>query len=288
MPDFSPSRLAASALQVLPRKSVSRALGELASIERPGASLEAVISVYCRAYGIDLSDYELPRGGFETFDAFFTRALKPGVRPLDPDPEAVVSPADGRLEDCGAISSEGELLIKGTTYSVSELLGGAEFAKPYTGGQFMVVYLSPSDYHRFHAPVGGRVAACQQVDGTLYPVNRIGLQHVPHLFSRNERVVVHQQSAWGPVCTALVGAIGVGRISIAFEPAISTNEGPPFGTKTYPEVGGPSLERGQELGMFHLGSTAIVFLSREGGWQLTRQAGDVVRMGEAVARRLGG
>lgn len=282
---FSTSRAAAVALSVLPRKTMSRALGEISRLRARGSALDWTISLYCRAYDVDLADYELPVGGFESFDAFFTRRLKPDARPLDVDASAILSPADGRIEACGLIDDAGKLHIKGSDYTVSELLGGDVEVSRYQGGQFCVVYLSPRDYHRVHAPVSGRVVKCQHVDGTLYPVNRIGLSHVSQLFARNERVAVHQESAAGPICTVLVGAIGVGHITLDFEPIIATNRGKAPAERIYAAGEEPSLSRGEELGVFHLGSTVIVFLGAQEHWNMVVQMGDVVRMGQALARR---
>ena len=285
---FSTSRAAAAALSVLPRKTMSRALGELSRLRAPGSGLDWLISLYCRAYEVDLADYELPVGGFETFDAFFTRRLRVNARPLDPDPNAALSPADGRVEGCGPIDEAGKLRIKGSDYTVAELLGSDEAVERFRGGQFCVVYLSPRDYHRVHTPLSGPVSKCQHVKGTLYPVNEIGVAHVPQLFARNERVAVHQESEAGPVCTVLVGAIGVGHITLSFEPEMATNRGETLAERTYPQGRGPVLARGDEMGIFHLGSTVIVFLGAQERWELAVRLGDVIKMGEALARRAAG
>jgi phosphatidylserine decarboxylase len=248
--------------------------------------LRAAMSAYCRAYGIDLADYQVPAGGFPTFDAFFTRHLKPGLRPLDPEPDALLSPADGRIEDMGTIEEGAKLLIKGHSYSVAELLADRWAASLYAGGQFAVVYLSPRDYHRVHAPVDGRVRAVRHVPGSLFPVNSIGLQHIPRLFARNERVVIEQSSAaHGPVTSVMVGAIGVGRISLAFDSELITNNGRTYGERIYLGEEGPALSRGDELGTFHLGSTVILFSGPGAGLVPACRAGQRVRMGEAVWRR---
>lgn len=282
-----PTRVAAAALQALPRKSISRALGGLTRVRSRGALLEGVIAAYCRAYGVDMSDFVVPDGGFETFDAFFTRRLKPGARPVEMDPNVLVAPADGRVEDAGTVTRDGRFVIKGSPYTLCELLGEElQDSERFYGGQFMVIYLSPRDYHRVHAPVAGPVVRCRHVDGTLYPVNRIGVEHVPQLFARNERVAIHQQTAQsGCVCTVMVGAVGVGRITISFESSLSTNAGIQWGLKMYSKHDAPVLDRGQELGIFHLGSTAILFLEPGPSWRLLKAVGHTVRMGEAVARQ---
>jgi len=248
--------------------------------------LRLAMRAYCRAYDIDLNDYQVPEQGFSTFDAFFTRHLKPGLRPLDPEPDALLSPADGRVEDIGPIEPGAKLTVKGHAYSVAELLADRWAASLYAGGQFAIVYLSPRDYHRVHAPVDGRVRAVRHVPGSLFPVNSIGLQHIPRLFARNERVVIEQNSAaHGPVTSVMVGAIGVGRISLAFDNELITNNGRAYGERIYLGQEGPQLNRGDELGTFHLGSTVILFSGPGAGLAPVIRPGQRVRMGEAIWRR---
>jgi phosphatidylserine decarboxylase len=286
---LSPSRVAATSLSVLPRKGLSRALGRAARVSAPQPLLRAGIRAYCLAYKVDLDEYEVPEAGFETFDAFFTRRLKAGTRPLDPDPNALLSPADGRLEDAGVIEVGSTLRIKGRSYDVAELLSDRLASSLYAGGQFAVVYLSPRDYHRVHAPVSGEVRILRHVDGTLFPVNAIGLKHVPHLFARNERVVVEQSTErHGPIATVMVGAIGVGRISMSFDAELVTNNGTAHSERAFVEGEGPRLERGGELGTFHLGSTVIVFAGPSARARLVKRPGDHVRVGEALWRKSDG
>src|SRR5690606_25730671 len=138
-------------------------------------------------------------------------------------------------------------------------LGDAEAATRYEGGTFFIVYLAPRDYHRVHAPVDGPVERIRYVPGTLFPVNSIGTEHVPRVFARNERVVIVQRSPrFGEVTTIMVGAIGVGRIGLAFDD-LKTNLGHRPGVREYgPDA--PRMRKGDELGVFHLGSTAVVLV----------------------------
>lgn len=284
----SKARVAAAVLRVLPRKRLSRQLGRLAELSVPAPVLDRFVGAYLKAYDIDLSDYEAPEAGYPSFDAFFTRRLLAGKRPLDADLDALLSPADGRLEDLGTIERGAKLLVKGREYDVGELLGDRQSATRFDGGLFAVVYLSPRDYHRVHAPASGRVSFARYVAGTLYPVNAIGLQHVPNLFAVNERVAVHQETdRFGEIVSVMVGAIVVGRIGIAFDEELVTNIGKPAIARDY-GPGGPRLERGAELGTFHIGSTVVLFTTRMAGLRFVRAAGDVVRVGEALARRQGG
>ena len=282
---LDPARLTAQTLRLLPRKRMSWAMGRLADVTVPGVVLDPAIAAFVRLYGVDLSEAIVPPGGFASFDDFFTRRLQSGARPIDSDPRCVVSPADGRLEDMGAVDTSAQLTVKGQRYRVAELLGDAQAAEQYAGGTFFIVYLSPRDYHRVHAPVSGSVLKMRHIPGTLYPVNRIGLTHVPQLFARNERVAIVQDHAeFGEVTTVMVGAIGVGRISVTFDDVVTNvvrDKGAVAGSRTY-GTDGPPMTRGEELGVFHLGSTAIVFLPRQ--MSLLRSPGTKVRLGEAIAR----
>jgi phosphatidylserine decarboxylase len=278
------SRVAAELLRVLPRKRISSAMGRLADITGPAPLVQAAIRTFSRAYEVDLDEAIIPPEGFESFDAFFTRELRPGARVVDMRADAVVSPADGRVEDLGAIEADSRFLVKGRDYDVGELLGEAGDAERFRGGTFFIVYLSPRDYHRVHAPVDGRVRYARHVDGTLFPVNSIGLLHVPRLFAQNERVVTVQASRFGDAATIMVGAMGVGRITTTFDPRIVTNNGRATSVLDYAEQG-PAIARGGELGRFHLGSTAIVLLGPNHRFRFEVTPGTHVRMGQAVAVR---
>jgi len=258
-------------------------MGVLARQEPSVSVVGAAISLFARAYGVDLGEAIVPAGGFRSFDDFFTRRLRPGARILDEDPAALLSPADGRLEDAGPIDDALRLCIKGRDYSVAELLGSADQADAYAGGRQFVVYLSPRDYHRVHAPVSGPVRHMRYVPGSLFPVNSIGTEFVPDLFARNERVVVTQASeSHGLVTTILVGAIGVGRIGLSFDP-LETNRGAAASSRDYGSAG-PMIERGAELGVFHLGSTAIVLCPAEAHLGAGVPVGSATVMGQSLAR----
>ncbi len=282
------TRMAAETLRWLPREGISRALGRVASLKPPRALLDRAIGLYVRAYRVDLSDCEVPPRGFRSFNEFFSRPLREGARPLDDDTDSLVCPADGKLEDEGPIRDDASFLVKGKRYDVGELLGERAGAERFTGGRFAVVYLSPRDYHRVHAPVEGRVTLARHMGGTLFPVNRIGLEHVPNLFAKNERIAVHQETeAHGEVVTILVGAMVVGGIELAFDPSIRSNQGKGAarGEVRYDAI---SLGRGDELGRFLLGSTAIVLTTPRARAVPVVAAGSAVRMGQALYRTASG
>jgi len=280
---MSASRLAAQTVRVLPRKRLSRAIGRLAAARVPQPVVDAAVAAFVRAYDVDLSDVDIPPAGFRTFDDFFTRRLREGARAVDPDPHALVSPADGRIEDLGEITAQGALLVKGRTYTVAELLADTGAAAAYEGGHYFIVYLSPRDYHRVHAPTCGSVQCMRYIPGTLFPVNRLGTDFVPQLFARNERLAIVQEGVvHGLVTTIMVGAIGVGRIGLSFDD-VQTNRGDAPGLRSYADRPIPR-DRGDELGVFHMGSTAIVMTGPECKLDLIAQAGASIRMGEAMAK----
>jgi phosphatidylserine decarboxylase len=249
---------AAQLLRVLPRRGITRVMGHLADVNLPPAIADAVVGLYVKAYDVDLGATVAPEGSFASFDAFFTRPLRDGARPIADEARGLVSPADGRLEDAGPVREGGKLRIKGRDYRVAELVGDADEAARYVGGQFAIVYLSPRDYHRVHAPVTGAVTWVRSLPGDYFPVNSIGERHVPSLFSINRRVaIVIDTPDLGRVTVVMVGAMIVGRITVTAVPARDV----PLGRHAI----APALEvrAGDEIGVFHLGSTAVVFVEKE-------------------------
>jgi phosphatidylserine decarboxylase len=215
----------------------------------------AIVGLYARAYRVDLDEAAPQTGAFPSFDAFFTRALREGARPEHAAADAFVSPADGRIEAIGPVEPNGRILVKGKPYTCADLVGDDDEAKRYHGGQFAVVYLSPRDYHRVHAPVAGEVHSIRSMAGDYFPVNSIGERHIPGLFARNRRVAIPiDTAARGRVTVVMVSAMIVGRISVTGIDARDV----PIGTHTLSPA--LSLRRGDEIGIFRLGSTAVVFV----------------------------
>jgi phosphatidylserine decarboxylase len=265
---------AAQLIRALPRVHLSRAVGKLCESPLPGTVSRAVQRAYCAAYDVKMEEAAPESGPYVSFDAFFTRKLREGARPLDADP--ILSPSDGKLSCHGPIDSASRIFVKGQAYDVGELAGDSKDAIRYRGGQFAVIYLAPSDYHRVHSPVDGVVNLVRGIPGDLYPVNSIGEKYVPQLFVRNNRVNICVDSEqYGRVSVIMVGATIVGRISVSMiaEPAV-----PPGETRLespYP------VARGDELGIFHLGSTAVLLF--EPGVTLRRELGKV-RMGQSLLK----
>lgn len=244
----------AQILRVLPRTRITRVMGRLADYEWPDPVGKAVVGLYCRAYAVDLDECR-KASGFSSFDEFFTRELRTGARPLPDDPGVVVSPADGHVDSIGPIDGR-SFHVKGRPYQVDELIGDEQEARRYHGGQGCVVYLSPRDYHRVHAPVRGTIASVRSMPGDYFPVNAVGVRHVHNLFVRNRRVAIAidtpPSSGLGRVTVVMVAAMVVGRITVAGVDARDV----PFGVHA---ISPPlEVERGDEIGIFRLGSTAVV------------------------------
>jgi phosphatidylserine decarboxylase len=235
----------------------------------------AVMRAYSKAYGVNLDEAEPKRDAYASFDAFFTRSLKHGARHVSSD--ALVSPADGKLSACGRVDSGARLFVKGQHYDVGELTGDARDAARYAGGEFAVVYLAPGDYHRVHSPVDGTISIVRGMPGDLYPVNSIGEKHIPQLFVRNHRAaIVIDTQGLGRVTVVMVGAVIVGRITVSTLPGL-----PSVPPGVHPIEPPQFVARGDEIGIFHLGSTAVVVM--EPGISVDRPLGPV-HYGESLLR----
>lgn len=252
-------------------------MGRLCELQLHPTVSNVVSRVYSRAYGVNLDEVDTEQGPYQSFDAFFTRKLRDGVRRIDD--ATVVSPADGRLVASGPITDAGGILVKGREYDVAELCGSGVAAASYRGGEYAVIYLHPRDYHRVHSPVDGRIVRVRSMPGDLFPVNAIGERHVPRLFVRNQRVsIVVESEALGVVDVIMVGATIVGRITTTVLGGDRTAVGE--------HVIEPArkVRRGDELGAFHLGSTVVLLLPGQG--RLSRATGPVL-YGESLERAHG-
>jgi phosphatidylserine decarboxylase len=268
---------AARILRVLPRRRISRAMGKLADHPWSAPVERAVVGLYSRVYDVDFEDC-VQRRGYATFDEFFTRGLRPGTRPVDAARDALVSPADGRLDSMGVIDEGAKFFVKGRPYDVAELLGDDEGeAKRYVGGSACVVYLSPRDYHRVHSPVDGAIAEIRSLPGDYYPVNAIGISHVGNLFAINRRVAIAIDTpSLGRVTVVMVAAIVVGRITVN---AVEAHDVPNGTHRFDPPL---RVARGDEIGVFHLGSTAVVFLEPRAHVRWDGREG-MVKFGQRIA-----
>jgi phosphatidylserine decarboxylase len=236
-----------------------------------------MVLLYARAYRVNLDECVSRSEPYRSFDDFFTRELRPGRRAICDDELEVASPADGTIEAAGLVDIGGTLWVKKSPYRVADLVGDEAEARRYERGQFAVVYLSPGDYHRVHAPVAGTIISVRSMPGDLFPVNVIGERHVPGLFGRNRRVsIVIDAPNLGRVTVVMVGAMIVGRITVDAVPGHDV----PHGTH---EIEPPrSVSKGEQIGVFHLGSTVVVFVQPGVTAPFGRVIGPV-RLGQALS-----
>ncbi|WP_046656806.1 archaetidylserine decarboxylase [Lysobacter capsici] len=271
---------------VLPHRLMSSLARALAYSDRPGVS-RWLIDTVTRKFGVDLGEAANsdPRS-YPTFNAFFTRALKPGARVPDPDPRVLLMPADGRISQCGPIR-DGEIFqAKGQSFTATELLGGDEAAAaPFRDGVFATVYLSPKDYHRVHMPWAGTLRETVHVPGRLFSVGPDAVRNVPRLFARNERLVCHFDTEFGPMAMVMVGALLVSGVETVWSGVEIPRYGDIVTTKDY-RGETVTLERFAEMARFNYGSTVIVLLP-PGVAALDPGLGaeTAVRLGQALARR---
>lgn len=283
-------RLLLALLRRLPQHVLSAAMHRLARWRWPPAK-KALIRFVVRRYGIDTSEAAEPDlDGYPSFNAFFTRALRPDARPFDPTPGALLCPVDGRISQIGRIRADRLLQAKGVDYSLRELLAGdAELARDFVDGHFATLYLSPRDYHRVHQPADGALRRMDFVPGDLFSVNATSVLLLPGLFTRNERVVCVFDGARGPFAVILVGAIFVGSMETVWHGEVRART--PGGVDRWDYAGEPPirLEAGAELGRFNMGSTVILlFPPGTVAWHDELQAGAAVRLGQGLGRFLEG
>jgi phosphatidylserine decarboxylase len=264
--------------------ALSRLTASLADLRLPGPLLRAVMRAYIRAYRVDMSEAAEPLTAFPSFNAFFTRRLRAGARPISAEEDVVVSPCDSRVHSIGAVPENGRLeQIKGRTYTLAALLGAEEDARTFARGVHATLYLSPSMYHRVHSPVDGVIRAWRYVPGRLFPVNALAVRHVEGLFAVNERVsILIDTPRFGAVAVIMVGATNVGRMSLSFADLV-TNSGRP-GALTRPPAPIP-IARGQELGAFNLGSTVVLLIADPSLQPAGITPGQLVHVGEPLWRR---
>ena len=272
----------------LPHRLLSSLARSLAYSDSPRLR-RWLIDTVTRRFGVDLSEAaECDPAAYATFNAFFTRALRPGARVPDPDPRALLMPADGRISQCGPIASGRIFQAKGRSFTTAELLGGEAAARPYDEGLFATVYLSPKDYHRVHMPWTGRLLETVHVPGRLFSVGPAAVARVPRLFARNERLVCHFETDFGPMAVVMVGAMLVSGVETVW----SGEEIPAYGDRITSKTWTGEdivLERFEEMARFNYGSTVVVLLP-PGVAALEPGLGaeSPVRLGQALARRTGG
>ena len=273
--------------RTLPKHGLSRVIAKLAESKRPWLK-NKLISAAIKAFDINMAEAATEDlDAYENFNAFFTRELKAGVRPIDTSKTSLISPADGAISQAGQISKNRILQAKGIDYSVSRLVGNSTQALTYENGSFATIYLSPKDYHRVHMPISGKLLSSRYIPGELFSVNDQTAQALPGLFARNERLVCEFESTeCGHFSLIFVGAMlvaGIETIWSGFE-----QPGPGAVRETDYSEDAFHFAKGDEIGRFKFGSTVILLFPQQSiEWSDNIKPSATVKMGEKIAEKTG-
>jgi len=285
-------RLSVLHLYLIPQRALTSWVYWLTRQRRPRFLKNLFIRLFIHTFKVDMYEAVYPKAdSYANFNAFFTRPLRPGIRPVVTDEQAVACPVDGTVSQVGSLTGDEILQAKGRGFSLRALLGGeASRAEPFQGGSFATLYLSPRDYHRIHMPYPGRLREMVHVPGRLFSVSPAATRGVPELFARNERIACLFETAFGPMALVMVGAVNVASMETVWEGLIT----PPLGTRVrswrYRDEHGIeaiSLAKGAEMGRFNMGSTVILIAPPSSlRWASEIQASATVHMGQLLATRI--
>jgi len=269
---------------VLPHHFISRMVFAMTRWRSP--LVQPAIRAFVQHFKVDMDEAaEDSPASYATFNAFFTRALKPELRPLAEGEDVVACPVDGTISQLGRIQDGRIFQAKGHDFSLVELLGGdLSRADAYRNGQFATIYLAPRDYHRIHMPLAGALTQMIHVPGRLFSVNPVTVDRVPRLFARNERVAALFDTEVGAIGLVLVGAMNVAAIETVWSGLVTPPHGHEIGVWNYGQHVSVHLPRGEEMGRFNMGSTVILLLPDAMSFRPDLTAGKTVRMGEAFAQ----
>jgi len=277
-------------LYLLPHRLLSRSVRAVARCRiRPLKNV--LMRAFIRKFGVDLSEAQEPSiSGYPDFNSFFTRALRPGVRPLTTLRQALACPVDGFVSQAGNLDQDRLVQAKGHDYSLLRLLGGnAQRAAPFTNGRFATLYLSPRDYHRIHMPVTGRLLETIYIPGRLFSVAPHTTRTIPGLFARNERLVCLFDTATGPMAVVMVGAIFVSSMETVWGGVVNPGLAACIRQQRHdlPGTAAVVLDQGAELGRFNMGSTVILLFGRDRvRWTDDLRPGTPVRTGQLLGYTL--
>ena len=287
-PDSLLDRLKSWPLAMLPHQLLSRVVRRITRW-RTVWFKNLLIKVFVKHFRVDLAEAQIQRpGDFTDFNDFFTRALRPEVRSMPQDTQAIACPVDGSISELGDIRDGSLLQAKGREYSLQTLLGGdAGRAGPFRNGKFITLYLSPRDYHRIHMPLAGRLRETCYIPGRLFSVAPHTTRAIPGLFTRNERLCAMFDTTAGPMAMVLVGAIFVSCIETVWEGVVNPTLGGSLAVRPFPESGATPIElqQGDEMGRFNMGSTVILLYGQDRvDWVDDLRAGATVQLGDVLGR----
>lgn len=273
---------------ILPHHALSQMMSKLTHCENK-AWKNLFIKQIIKHYGVNMDEaLEQDINAYKCFNDFFTRELKPGVRPLSTERNAIVCPADGAVSQAGSITDGKIFQAKGKSFTAIDLLGGdAARAEPFNNGVFSTIYLSPKDYHRLHMPLTGTLREMVHVPGRLFSVNTRTTNSVPGLFARNERVCCLFDTEAGPMALILVGAIFVSSVETVWHGVVTPPSISAVKSWQYQD-NAPTLKIGEEMGRFNMGSTIIVLFGKDKAkWDAEFKADKTVKLGELIGRVVG-
>ncbi|VVB60374.1 Phosphatidylserine decarboxylase proenzyme [uncultured archaeon] len=275
------NRVAVFAIKIFPKELASRIMGAISDKGLPKIILIPWIKSYCKIFGVDMSESEKSVREFNTFNEFFIRELKAGVRNIDSSKKSIISPVDGTITEFGKIEKDIFMQAKGKTYSLESLLQNHGTAKKFEGGSFATIYLSPKDYHRIHSPVSGKIAGYSYIPGSLFPVGNFSSVNIGGLFLKNERLITYMEYPKGNLAIVKIGACTVGRIRTSYENRVFDTSMKTKIEKKYAKK--IPVKKGEEIGRFELGSTVVLLFKRSSINFEKISKGDRIRMGERIA-----
>ncbi|MDD5410133.1 MAG: archaetidylserine decarboxylase [Methylobacter sp.] len=273
---------------VLPHHALSQMMSVLTHCENKTWK-NLFIKQIIKHYGVNMDEaLEQDINAYKSFNDFFTRELKPGVRPLSTEINAIVCPADGAVSQVGDITDGKIFQAKGKSFTAIDLLGGdAARAEPFNNGIFSTIYLSPKDYHRLHMPLTGTLREMVHVPGRLFSVNTRTTNSVPGLFARNERVCCLFDTEAGPMALVLVGAIFVSSVETVWHGVVTPPTVSSVKSWQYQD-NAPTLKIGEEMGRFNMGSTIIILFGKDKAkWDAGFKADKTVKLGELIGGVVG-
>jgi phosphatidylserine decarboxylase len=271
---------------LLPQHILTRLVAKIANCRIPLIK-NFIISQYCKFYRIDMTDVLEPNpANYPTFNEFFTRALRPGTRPITNDQKTIISPVDSKIWQIGQINDNLLIGAKGKSFTLEQLFVDNEDAAHFHNANFAVLYLAPSNYHRVHMPIKGKLRSMRYIPGRLFSVKPNIVNHIPRVFAKNERVVVTFDTVFGTMAMVLVGAMIVGSIKTSWAGMITPNKQKSIINWDYTkqEI---VFERGLEIGGFELGSTVILlFPEKTMQWNQALQKDSSIKMGQGLGTLL--
>jgi phosphatidylserine decarboxylase len=251
-------RVAVDTVRLAPKRLYSGAVGWGARRRVPRALRGPVYSAFARVVGARLDEVELPLEEYPSFGSFFARRLRPDARPIAAGEGALICPCDGAVAAFGRASSGHLIQAKGKRYGLERLLVDPELARRLADGPYLTIYLAPRDYHRVHAPTRAELVGYAYVPGALFPVNPFFSRHIDNLLTVNERIVMWLEGASGAMAVVMVGAAGVGNVTLCHPHVEARDLRSARAVRRVRVRERIPIERGQELGAFHLGSTVIM------------------------------